>query len=154
VHLQQQPRRRGLAQVQWPGRFQRFGDDLVIDGAHNPPAAVVLLSAWRAAFGSAKAQLIFGAMNDKDVPALLHILRGISDEVWLVPVKSSRSASVDVLRGMAAAAGFSAAHADDLPVALAAARAKGPTLVAGSLFLAGETLALLQGQDAPLPSDQ
>jgi len=147
-------RRRGLAQVQWPGRFQRFGDNLVIDGAHNPPAAEVLLSAWRAAFGSAKAQLIFGAMNDKDVPALLHILRAISDVVWLVPVKSSRSASVDVLRGMAEAAGFSAAHADDLPVALAAARAKGPTLVTGSLFLAGETLALLQGQDAPLPSDQ
>lgn len=147
-------RRRGLAQVQWPGRFQSFGDDLVIDGAHNPPAAEVLLSAWRAAFGSAKAQLIFGAMNDKDVPALLHILRGISDEVWLVPLQSSRSASVDVLRGMAEAAGFSATHADDLPVALAAARAKGPTLVTGSLFLAGETLALLQGREAPLPSDQ
>jgi len=147
-------RRRGLARVHWPGRFQRFGDDLVIDGAHNPPAAEVLLAAWREVFGSAKAQLIFGAMNDKDVPALLHILRGISDQVWLVPVRSSRSASVDVLRGMAAAAGFSATHADELPVALAAARAKGPTLVAGSLFLAGETLALLQGQDAPLPSDQ
>ena len=35
---------RGLADVVWPGRFQRVGR-FIVDGAHNPPAAQALVSA-------------------------------------------------------------------------------------------------------------
>ena len=38
---------RGLANVEWPARFQRWDERTIIDGAHNPAAARVLAETWR-----------------------------------------------------------------------------------------------------------
>ncbi|MBJ7258221.1 MAG: bifunctional folylpolyglutamate synthase/dihydrofolate synthase [Chthoniobacterales bacterium] len=146
-------RRRGLASVQWPGRFQRVRDDLVIDGAHNADAVEVLVRAWRDAFGDTKARLVFGALRDKTPGDLLRLLRAISDDVVLVPVNSARAASFQELRAAAESCGFASLHEGRLDGVLRDAAA-GPTLVTGSLFLAGEALALLQGVRKPEPSSQ
>lgn len=137
-------RARGLASVAWPARFQRIGENLVIDGAHNPEAARALVDAWREAFGGRMARLVFGALQDKDIGGLLRFLRQIADEIWLVPVDSERGADAGELRAAALGAGFARVHTGSAMDALAAAR-KGekPVLVTGSLFLAGEVLALL-----------
>lgn len=134
----------GLASVAWAARFQRVGDNMVIDGAHNPEAALALVDAWREAFGDRRARLVFGALQDKDIAGLLRLLRQIADEVWLVPVDSERGADNGQLRTAALGAGFAQVHSGSVVDALAAARAGDtPVLVAGSLFLAGEVLALL-----------
>ena len=146
---------RGLQNVVWPGRFQRVAENLVIDGAHNPEAVTTLVETWREIFGEARASLVFGAVRDKDVAQLLHLLRRIADEIWLVPVNSERSVSPDELRRLAESAGFQCIREGDVGMSLAAARAAGrPVLVAGSLFLAGEVLALLQGGQKPAASAQ
>ena len=137
-------RAEGLASVAWAARFQRVGDNMVIDGAHNPEAALALVDAWREAFGDRRARLVFGALQDKDIAGLLRLLRQIADEVWLVPVDSERGADAGQLRTAALGAGFAQVHSGSVVDALAAARAGDtPVLVAGSLFLAGEVLALL-----------
>lgn len=148
-------RRAGLAAVQWPARFQQFEPGLVIDGAHNEPAVRVLVATWRELFGAAKARLVFGAMKDKDAAAILSLLRGLADEIWLVPVRSERSCPPDELEVLAARAGFRTIHRGDVGPALLAARSSAaPVLVTGSLFLAAEVLALLQGRAAPGSSRQ
>ncbi len=145
----------GLSSVVWPGRFQRVGEDLVIDGAHNPSAIETLVATWREVYGDVRASLVFGAVLDKDIEALLLALRSIADEVWLVPVNNLRGASPEELRPMAAAARFSTIHDGPVEASLAAARAGGrPVLVAGSLFLAGEVLALLEGAARPHATSQ
>ena len=145
----------GLRHVVWPGRFQRVTEDLVIDGAHNPEAVGTLVATWREVFGDRKAALVFGALRDKDAGQLLGALRAIADEVWLVPVSGVRGASAAELHASAQAAGFAAIHEGALERSLAAARASGcPVLVAGSLFLAGEVLALRQGASKPVASTQ
>jgi dihydrofolate synthase/folylpolyglutamate synthase len=145
----------GLAGVVWPGRFQRIGENLVVDGAHNPAAVSALVTTWREVFGDARGRLVFGALRDKDAAQLLSMLRPIADEVWLVPVSGERGASVDELRPAAEAAGFKVVREATVPSALAAARkAGGPVLVTGSLFLAGEVLALLEGAPKPLATTQ
>jgi dihydrofolate synthase/folylpolyglutamate synthase len=147
--------RSGLATVKWPGRFQRAGAALVVDGAHNPSATAVLVATWREVFGNVKARLVFGVLSDKDAAALLHVLRAIADEVWLVPVAGARGASVDELRPAAAAAGFTAVHTSTIEEVLAGDRSdRAPVLVTGSLFLAGEVLALLEGAARPVASSQ
>jgi len=146
---------RGLGAVVWPGRFQRVTESLVIDGAHNTQATETLVAAWREVYGDAHASLVFGALRDKDAGLLLHALRDIADEVWLVPVSSARGASTAELRPPAEAARFLAIHEGSLEPCLAEARASGrPVLVAGSLFLAGEVLALIQGGAKPVASAQ
>mgnify|MGYP003584414334 CR=1 FL=1 len=148
-------RRAGLASVEWPGRFQRIGSDLVIDGAHNPQAAEALVETWREVFGPKRARLIFGALRDKDASALLRRLREIADEVWLTTVANPRAVPSGELRALAEDAGFVCVREAGVAQALAAARAAGgPALVAGSLFLAGEALAALEGRTAPAVSAQ
>ena len=145
----------GLRSVVWPGRFQRVGEDLVIDGAHNPSAIETLVATWQEVYGDVRASLVFGAVLDKDVEALLLALRSIADEVWLVPVNNVRGASPQELRPMAEAARFATIHDGPVEASLAAARAGGrPVLVAGSLFLAGEVLALLEGAARPHATSQ
>lgn len=149
-------RRRGLAAVQWDGRFQIHADKFVLDGAHNPEAARVLLRTWREIFGAKKARLVFHAMRDKDAEVLLRILREIADEIWLVPVSGNpRSCPEDELRAMADAAGFATIHATSLTDALRRLSSlDGPVLITGSLFLVGEALARLRGQSRPRVSVQ
>jgi hypothetical protein len=56
---------------------------------------------------------------------------------------------------MAAAAGFGEIHEGTVGDSLSSARSTGrPVLVAGSLFLAGEVLALLRGLPKPVSSAQ
>ena len=145
----------GLSSVVWPGRFQRVGEDLVVDGAHNPSAIETLVATWREVYRDVRASLVFGAVLDKDIEALLLALRSIADEVWLVPVNNLRGASPEELRPMAEAARFATIHDGPVEASLAAARAGGrPVLVAGSLFLAGEVLALLEGATRPQATSQ
>jgi dihydrofolate synthase/folylpolyglutamate synthase len=145
----------GLRRVVWPARFQRVEENLVIDGAHNPEAVETLVETWREIFGEVKASLVFAALRDKDAAQLLRALRSIADEVWLVPVNNARGMAPAELRPLAEAAGFSAVHQSSVAQALSAARVSArPVLVAGSLFLAGEILALLQGTAKPLTSTQ
>ncbi|MBU3664975.1 MAG: bifunctional folylpolyglutamate synthase/dihydrofolate synthase [Chthoniobacterales bacterium] len=144
---------RGLASVQWPARFQRIGGNLVIDGAHNVPAARALVAAWREVFGDTKARLVFGALCDKNPEELLRELRDIADEVVLVPVNSGRAAATAELRAAAEKLGFAATSESSLACALKSCGRR-PVLVTGSLFLAGEALALLEGKAQPAASSQ
>jgi len=146
---------RGLRTVVWPGRFQRVAEDLVIDGAHNPEAIETLVATWREVFGEVKASLVFAALRDKDAAHLLRGLRSIADEVWLVPVNNVRGVAPEELRPLAESAGFASIHEGEIAPSLAAARASArPVLVTGSLFLAGELLAHLQGSPKPAASAQ
>jgi dihydrofolate synthase / folylpolyglutamate synthase len=155
VEVGEEAVRSGLAKVKWPGRFQRAGAALVVDGAHNPPATAVLVATWREVFGHVKARLVFGVLSDKDASALLHLLRTIADEVCLVPVAGARGTSVDELRPIAEAAGFPAVYTSTLEEVLAKERQDStPVLVTGSLFLVGEVLALLEGAPKPVASAQ
>lgn len=141
-------RERGLAAVRWPARFQRLGDNLVIDGAHNVPAAESLVATWREVFGARKARLVFGALRDKNPAELLSVLRAIADETVLVPVNSDRAATSVEMRGASERCGFASIEESSLADALSSGGDQ-PTLVTGSLFLAGEALALLEGKEKP-----
>jgi dihydrofolate synthase/folylpolyglutamate synthase len=146
-------RERGLAAVRWPARFQRCGENLVVDGAHNVPASEALVATWREIFGERKARLVFGALRDKNPADLLSVLRSIADEIVLVPVNSDRTASTEELRVAAENCGFSQIREGQLPDAVQAGKTQ-PTLVTGSLFLAGEALALLGSAPRPVRSSQ
>ncbi|HYS96148.1 MAG TPA: Mur ligase family protein, partial [Chthoniobacterales bacterium] len=58
---------RGLAAVEWPGRFQCWDKRTVIDGAHNPAAARILTQTWREIFGDERATMILAILSDKDL---------------------------------------------------------------------------------------
>jgi dihydrofolate synthase/folylpolyglutamate synthase len=143
----------GLASAEWPGRFQRVGDRLVLDGAHNPSAATQLVETWREIFPDKKATLVLGAARDKDLRSICSILAPIAARAIVVPLQNERSCSVEELSTAIREA------APDLPVSTAtnfnAARAEAEfyaerILITGSFFLIGEALAHLGERTEPL----
>jgi dihydrofolate synthase/folylpolyglutamate synthase len=142
---------RGLANVEWPARFQRWDDRTIIDGAHNPAAAHILAETWREIFGDQKAALILAILSDKDLRGICEALAPIADSVFLPTIRSERATSPEMLAKVFAnlTSPLPYSITPSLGEALALASSKpNPILVTGSLHFAGEALAHLRGEPA------
>ena len=159
IATSERARRAGLAEVDWPGRFQRLENGrFILDGAHNPAAARRLAHTWHEVYGDHHpATLVLGILRDKDAPAICRALAPLAARVLAVPVRNPRSATLEEIAGVLGqvAPETPTLMMSSLPGALEAARAyPEPVLIAGSFFLVGEALAALTGQDAPKESAQ
>ncbi|MDE2509559.1 MAG: bifunctional folylpolyglutamate synthase/dihydrofolate synthase, partial [Elusimicrobia bacterium] len=143
--------RRGLAAVNWPGRFEpiRVGKKLlIVDGAHNPEASRALAATWAASPWSKRpSRWILGIMRDKDVSAVLKPLAPFLRDVVVVRPPSPRAldpiAFAEAVRRIVPRAHVTVER--DPASALAAwkrdAKAPAVSVCAGSLYLAGAALA-------------
>ena len=144
---------RSFAQTVWPGRFQRVGN-FIVDGAHNPPAAVALAESLDAEFPDCRLPLVAGFCGDKDVVQVLRTLAPHVSRGFAVRTNNPRSLSAEDASAKMREVGMSAEPCASLSDALARSRMgtdpktagtvpDDPTLVCGSLFLVGEALAAL-----------
>ena len=138
----------GLAQTEWPARFQRLDDGrTTIDGAHNPHGAAAAVAAWRSAFGDERATVIFGSVAAKDYGASLELLAGIARRFFFVTLRSPRAVPAEKLAA-SVPAGVDVKVFSSLDEAMHAAEVlPGQRLICGSLYLCGEALALLGKKD-------
>ena len=142
---------RGIAATVWPARFQRLtagplaerakaaGADLWLDGGHNPHAgrAVSRAVADLAARDGRPVALIAGLLANKDATGFFGAFRGVAAKVFSVTFEG-HAASAEL-------AGLRAAACDSVEDALDRALKLEPTphvLICGSLYLAGEVLAM------------
>ena len=136
----------GLTGVSWPGRLdvRRFADgrEAILDAAHNPAGATALASYLKMRPGD-RPPLVFAAMRDKDIDAMLRALVPAVGALVLTRASTRRAADPAALAARARAV------APELPVlvepsphdALAAAwRLSRRIVVAGSIFLLGDVL--------------
>ncbi len=128
-----------LKSVVWPGRLQRVGN-FIIDGAHNPPAASALYDALQ----GRKYNLIAGFCGDKDVDAVLTILSPLINQAFAVKTNNQRSLSAEDTAKKMCDHGIDARSVASLSEAISLSGDM-PTLICGSLFLAGEALVRLGG---------
>lgn len=140
---------RSVVATVWPARFQRVGERLILDGAHNPQAAAALADTWKAECGDETATVIFGVAESKDVTGMVSHLRPLAKRVFLCPIRSQRSLATSAMReAWASAPGppVPCRAFDEFTAAWEAAKEEdGPILVTGSLFLAGEALSEVEG---------
>jgi dihydrofolate synthase / folylpolyglutamate synthase len=131
----------GLLRTQWPARFQRLDPHTILDGAHNPHAADVLVKAWKHEFGNEKATVIFGASSGKDTAAILQILAPIVQRWIFTGFRSQRALSPEAVAELVSS--DAEKHiADNIESALQiAAPFHESRLITGSLYFAGEVLA-------------
>ena len=150
----------GIAAARWPARMQRLtagplaamararSADLWLDGAHNPHAARALAEAARSlsARDGRPVALIVGLLARKDAAGVFEALKGVAERVFITGFASELAAAPAVLAQAAQAVGLRATACADVSEALAQALAsEGPpphAIVCGSLYLAGEVLAL------------
>ena len=139
---------KGFGKVIWPGRFQKVGN-FIVDGAHNPPAARALAEALAPSLAQGNPplshlppptfHLICGFCGDKDVDEVLSILAPLVKRGFAVRTNNPRSLSAEEVAAKMRAAGIDAEACPSLEDARRKTNGD-PTLVCGSLFLAGEAL--------------
>ena len=149
--------------TRWPARMQRLhpgpltallppGSQLWLDGGHNPAAAAAIAATLEAiahpALGRSEVHLVLGMLSNKDPAGLLAPFATLATTLHAVPVPDHEHHAPATLAAMAHSFGIAAHTAADVATALAditeiADQAEPPiVLVLGSLYLAGEVLAV------------
>lgn len=158
-------RERAVAQAaaasEVPGRLQVVDEHplTVLDGAHNPDAAVALVGSLPDVLGGRRVGLVMGVLEDKDAASMLATLLGVCERAWFTAPPSPRALSPAALESLARQLSFDAVVCESQPQrALAQARrwalaggdagADGRAVLAtGSVYLVGDLLRLLDGSD-------
>ena len=93
--------RAGLSKARWKGRLQTMtwqGHPLLLDGAHNPPAAHQLALERQNWQGQENGVVwILGIQAHKQAVEMLQLLLQPQDQAWIVPVADHRSWTCDAL---------------------------------------------------------
>jgi len=102
--------RRGLAEVELPGRFQVLPGrpQVILDVAHNPEAARALAANLSAAGFARETLAVFGMLRDKDIAAVAQAVAPQVTRWHLAGLGGTRGASSAELGRILAAAGVAA----------------------------------------------
>jgi dihydrofolate synthase/folylpolyglutamate synthase len=160
---------RGLTEVRWPARMQRLdngplsrllpaGSELWLDGGHNPAGAAAIAQTLAELEERAPkpVNLVVGMGRQKDAKGFFVHFRGLVRRVITVPNPGAQDLAEDVqaLAAVAVAADLVAEPAPDVASALRRLQILegGPQriLICGSLYLAGQVLALQEGVRAQM----
>lgn len=144
---------KGLSSASWPGRMQRFstdnGIDILVDGAHNPAGAQALADSIIREAPPERVILLVGLMEDKDIAGTLEILKGLANRIVTVAPAQERAADpasvAEHCKGSGRSVHVAGNVANGLNLARRIASSGDLILVAGSLFVAGEVIAILSG---------
>ena len=140
----------GLAHVYWPGRMQRLklseNSTILLDGAHNPDAAL-RLGTYIAGLEE-PVDVVFGALNKKDVTGVLKgLLQGSRRirRLLHVPIEGSDCLQLADLKTMTEELGAAVPVVGFPSVEACLKQIEAPlTIVAGSLYLVGEVLKVME----------
>ncbi|MDQ6882607.1 MAG: bifunctional folylpolyglutamate synthase/dihydrofolate synthase [Candidatus Dormibacteraeota bacterium] len=136
--------RNGLAHPRWPGRLEVIDRDpiVLVDGAHNPAGLERSLATVRGLAKDRPLVIVFGAMKDKDLPAMLALLRATQAPVVFSGIDWHRAATPeDLADAFGTEAGVARSVREALLVAKERAGPGGLVFVCGSLYLVGEAIA-------------
>jgi dihydrofolate synthase/folylpolyglutamate synthase len=144
--------KQGLEQVQWPARCQVLSKDplVLLDGAHNPDAGRVLAVTLRDIAKKRAVGLVLGMCDDKDAGQFVRSFSTLVSRCWTVRIDNERAMAAEELARIASEAGMDAVTSD-LPGAVSQATSwardnDGIVCIAGSLYLAGEVLAMQESR--------
>ncbi len=135
----------GIAATRWPARFQKIRSDplVIVDGAHNGPAAAALSAAYTELFPGRKCVLVTGILADKDLGSIAGSLGPLARLVIACRPKSHRAYHPEEVASAFrpyAPADVVPSVADAIDRALAEAARDDLVLITGSIYTAGEAL--------------
>ena len=154
VHIDDGAFVKGFSCVSWKGRFQKVHDDpvVILDGAHNPDAAVALKLSLKQCGIKDHVFLVAGFCGEKNVVEFLKKLQPLVKKGYAVEIDNTRSLVADETGTLMRSAGIrDVVEPDSVEIAVqdavkSAKEVNGCVLVTGSLFLVAEALELFDDQ--------
>ncbi|HSV43812.1 MAG TPA: folylpolyglutamate synthase/dihydrofolate synthase family protein, partial [Candidatus Bathyarchaeia archaeon] len=144
----------GIVKTFWPGRMEVVGRNptVVVDGAHTPRSAYLLLESIELHFSGREIVLMLGMSADKDKEAICDVFARRVKAVVVTRSAHHRADPMDdpLIDEIFSRHGMKVERATDVAAALAWAKKNaGPhdvVLAAGSLFLAAEARGIEKGE--------
>lgn len=145
----------GLGEATAPGRLQLVGiaPTVLVDAAHNPHGARALATALRESFDFDEWGVVLGVLADKDAGGIVEALAPVATHVFATSPASDRAEDAERLADLAEDRGLPVTVHGDLAEAAESARAwaaasdRRAVVIAGSVVLAGEALALANAEE-------
>ncbi len=131
----------GLAKTIWPARMQKI-NNIIIDGAHNIEGIKELVGYLKNI--QDKKIAIMAIMKDKNIDEVCNVIKGVFETIYCVPLLGcmrQRALPPEQLANKLNQNKINAKEVKNLNDLLANLDNKQTTIIFGSLFLAGETLA-------------
>lgn len=147
--LEESTMRRGFAMARWTGRLQTMrwrGHRLLVDGAHNQPAAAQLARERLAWTGEERGiHWVLAIQTQKQAEAMLRALIQPNDQIWIVPVPDRPSWEQSALLRINPSWEKQMQQCTDAETALMQIEQLGPwpepwPVIAGSLHLLGDLI--------------
>jgi dihydrofolate synthase/folylpolyglutamate synthase len=89
--------KKGLLNTKWPGRFEIFSGNIVLDGAHNIGGITALSDTVKKIFPGKYVKALVSVMFDKEHEKMIEVLEGISDEIYFTEFEYARRADAEIL---------------------------------------------------------
>ena len=145
----------GLQGATSPGRLQLLGiaPTVIVDAAHNPHGAQALAQALDDSFDFDEWGLVLGILSDKDAAGIVSVLAPTATHVFATAPESDRASDADAIADLVEQSGHRAtvhpslAEAADAAREWAASSDRRAVVIAGSVVLAGEAIALAEDED-------
>ena len=155
-HIPSEAIRAGLQAASWPGRLEitRQRPLILLDGAHNPAAALEVAEFVESHLKGRTLRLVYASMRDKAIAEISGILFPLADAVYLTRPGLDRAATPEAILESAQGTPRETITEPDpvraLERAVDASLSEDVILVAGSLFLVGAIKqAIAAGRLAP-----
>ncbi|MDE6584493.1 MAG: bifunctional folylpolyglutamate synthase/dihydrofolate synthase [Anaeroplasmataceae bacterium] len=83
--------RKALKTTFWPGRFERFEENIILDGAHNLPGMEGLRDSLELIYPNYTIKVVFTALKDKAIKEMLSVLDTITNQYYFTTFLDNRS---------------------------------------------------------------
>lgn len=89
--------RLALQQARWEGRFERIGEKIIIDGAHNSEGTAALIKTLKQVYPNKSYKFIYAALMDKDHEKSIALMDQVATAMMFTEIQLPRAAKADVL---------------------------------------------------------
>ena len=86
-----------LQKATWPGRFELFNNQIILDGAHNLEGVTALIDTLTTLYPNKKYKFIYSVMKDKDYEQSIPLLENVASKIYYTELPVPRAAKAKEL---------------------------------------------------------
>lgn len=140
INVREQSIRKGLSQIKWEGRFEILREEplIIMDSAHNPGAALVLVDSLKNSYPDTRFSFLLGMLDDKGHREFISTISTVAEKLILTKVPTERTAGTEKLSTIARQYIENIEIIDDYRLAFSALmKSNNPSCITGSIYLIG-----------------
>ncbi len=97
LNINEEAIKKGLFKTKWPGRFEIFNHNIVLDGAHNIGGIQSLKSTVEQIYKGRYIKCLMSIMEDKEHQKMIEVMDNLCDELYFTQIEYQRRADAKTL---------------------------------------------------------